>query len=217
MDSDLAQKAIAEALRGNWQNALKINIDILNQEPRDIDALNRSARAYAELGEIEKARDCAQKVLEIDPLNKIAAKSLIKWEGLFKTDGMIENHKVSISGSTFLEESGKTKIVSLVNLGDREVLTKLDCGEKVLLIPHNHSISVTTQNSRYIGKLPDDLAIRLINFIRSGNEYQAYIKGAEIQSVKIFIKETKRAENLKNIPSFPKTESYLIPSKKLFT
>jgi tetratricopeptide (TPR) repeat protein len=216
MDLDLAQKAILEALQGNWQNALEVNLDLLQQDPTDVDALNRAARAYMELGEVEKAKGYAQKVLEIDPLNKIATKSLKKWHDL-KINEKTENHKVVISGSTFLEESGKTKIVSLINIGDREIIAKLNCAEKVILVPHSHSVSVMSQDSKYIGKLPDDLAIRLISFIRSGNEYQAYIKCSATQSVKLFIRETKRAEKLKNLPSFPKQEFALISSKKLLT
>ena len=84
MDKDLAQEAILHALRGNWEEAVKINTKILDDQPNDVDALNRLAKAYAEVGKFKKAISSSQKVLKLDSFNTIATKALTKWKGLKK-------------------------------------------------------------------------------------------------------------------------------------
>ena len=76
MDIDLAQKSLNAALSGNWKEATKLNREILKKDPKDIDALNRMARAFAELGNLKRAKSLTQKVLKIDPFNTIAERSI---------------------------------------------------------------------------------------------------------------------------------------------
>ena len=85
MDINLSQDAISLALSGDWEKAIETNKKILEKDPRDIDALNRMSRAYAELGKFSTAKKFAQSVLKIDPFNSIATKSLNKWKGLRKS------------------------------------------------------------------------------------------------------------------------------------
>lgn len=208
MDIDLARDAISCALSGNWERACTINKKILTENPKDVDALNRLSRAHMEVGDIKKAREFAQKVLKIDPFNTIATKALEKWKNIQKYTPPKTNGE-SLSGSstnlqlaTFLEEPGKTKIVSLLHLGGGVVLGKIDAGDKVKLNLNSHRIGVTTLDGKYIGKLPDDLSARLKKLLKHGNEYQVFVKSADKDEVKIFIRETKRAPKLAEIPSF---------------
>ncbi len=56
--------------------------------------------------------------------------------------------------------------------------------------------------------LPDSIGMRLTDFIQGGNEYTASIRSVSDKNVVVFIKETKRAEKFKNLPSFlPQTTS----------
>ncbi|MGB6839023.1 MAG: tetratricopeptide repeat protein [Microgenomates group bacterium] len=200
MDRKLAQKAISAALKANWEEAVRLNKLILKQDSKDVDALNRLARAHVELGEIGKAKKIAQKTLKIDPFNTIAAKSLQKWKKLRKGE---KTGKVAPSAGAFLEEPGKTKMVSLLHLGDsKKVLVKLDAGDEVRLKSGSHRVSIYTLDGKYIGRLPDDLSARLRKLILRGNEYQVLIKSSEPQEVKVFIRETKRAKKFADIPSF---------------
>jgi len=121
MDQDLAQKAISSALAGNWEKALKINLEILKKNPQDINALNRTARAYAELGKTKKAKNTTQKTLKIDPLNTIAIKSLEKWK---KIPSKEAQKTITLSAQAFLEEPGKTKMVKLIHLGAPQVIAQ---------------------------------------------------------------------------------------------
>jgi tetratricopeptide (TPR) repeat protein len=200
MQTDLAQKAISAALKANWKNALELNKNILKNDSADIDALNRLARAHSELGEINQAKKIAQKVLRIDSHNTIAAKALEKWKVLKKGEKTIPS---KFSARAFLEEPGKTKIVSLLHLGDsKKVIANLDSGDEVMLKLGNHRISICNQDKKYIGRLPDDLSVGLIKLIKRGNEYQVFVKSSNPREIKVFIRETKRVKELENIPSF---------------
>ena len=198
MDTDLAQQAITCALAGEWKKALELNKQILKETRNDVDALNRMARAYFNLGEIRNAKKIAEKVLKIDQFNSIAFKSLKKWKGLKASDV-----KPSIpSDETFLEEPGKTKILTLLHPGAQAVLAKLDSGSEVKLAPYSHRVSLVTDDGKYIGRLSDDIAARLRNLIRMGNRYKVLIKSIDEGGVKIFIRELSRGEKVTNVPSF---------------
>lgn len=199
MKQDLAQKAVNYALSGDWEEASKINKLILKSSPKDVDALNRLARTYAELGNLQKARATAKKVIKIDSFNSIAVKSLDKWKDLKKGETITSGPS---SARTFLEEPGKTKIVSLLYLGSAKTIAKLDSGDQVKLKRQSHRVSVTTSDGKYIGRLSDDLSARLKKLISYGNEYEAYVKSTDKTDVKVFVRETKRSEQLSDIPSF---------------
>lgn len=204
MYDNLARRAIMAALANDWQSALDANLAILADEPDDPDALNRSAKAYLQLGEIKKAIKHAQKVLNIDPVNPIAVKCISKCEALLSEGtNTPSDNKLDSPDSVFLEIPGRTKIVSLINLCESVTLAKLDAGHTVKMIPRSYKVAVVTNDEVYIGRLPDDLATRLIHFIKNGNEYDTYIKSISDQNVKVFIREVKRSPSLNNTPSFP--------------
>ncbi|KKU12127.1 MAG: hypothetical protein UX19_C0006G0003 [Candidatus Woesebacteria bacterium GW2011_GWA1_45_8] len=201
MDIDLAQRAISAALSGNWKDALKFNLQIVSDNPKDIDALNRLARCYAELGQVKRAVLTCEKALKIDPFNSIAVKSHKKWKTL--KSGEKTNGQVVSSPELFLEEPGKTKLVYLLHVGDHKTLATLDCGDEVRLNPKSHRIPVLTQEGRYIGRLPDDLSARLRKLIEAGGIYKILIKSVDPKEVGVFIREVKKAESLKDLASFP--------------
>jgi tetratricopeptide (TPR) repeat protein len=197
MESSLAQKAVGYALSGDWNEALKFNLEILSVNPDDIDALNRLARCYSETGCTEKAVATSQKALKIDPVNPIANKCLLKWQTA-RPNG---NHKSTTSpGESFLEESGRTKMVTLLNPGDYTVFACLDSGDEVKLAAFAHKVSVVDSADKYIGCLPDDLAARLRNLLKKGNKYQVLVKSIDSKEVTVLIRET---ENKSGIASFP--------------
>ena len=200
MEASLAQKAVAYALSGNWKEAILLNKQILKENSQDIDALNRLARAYSELGKIDIAKKTSGRVLKLDPFNKIAVKALSKWKGIKKVDG---TPKSILNPEAFLEEPGKTKLVSLLYLGDPSSISKLDCGDEVKLTPHSHRVNIISQEGKYLGRLPDDLSARLKMLINAGNSYQVIVKSIEPNDIKVFIREVARSEKTANMSSFP--------------
>lgn len=200
MEQSLAQKAVEAALTGKWKEATRLNTLLLKENPKDIDALNRLARAHSELGSIKKAKSFAEKVLKLDPFNSIATKAIIRWKSLRGGQSSVSR---PASAEAFLEEPGKTKSVSLINLGDPKLLAKLDSADEVKLTPHSHRVSVITLEGKHIGRLPDDVSARLRNLIQKGNTYQVLVKSIEPDEVKIFIREIKRGKLAGDTPSFP--------------
>ncbi len=192
MDTDLTLDAIKEAVKGNWEKAKKLNLEILKILPDDIDSLNRLARAMAELGDTKGAQKYTKKVLVLDPTNSIAANCIKKWKSFKPAVG--KKNGIA-NGRNFLEIPGRTKLTKLINLGDTKTLAKLDCGDKVKLVSHPHTVAVTTLDSKYIGRLPDDLATKFIKLIKDGHFYEAYLKSAQINSVTVFIKERSSSQD----------------------
>lgn len=214
----LAQTAITAALTSNWQQAAKINEKILRLDKNNVEALNRLARAHGCLGQVQKAQNLYKKVLAVDPYNIIALKNLeklsksvmlghIKPSGGTLTNGEVQTDSngqgtiINLS-QVFLDEPGKTKLVSLLNLAPPSILASLNCGDKLVINAKNHSISVSSPNGTYLGAFPDDLAHRLIAFISGGNQYEAYVKSSSTKNLTIFVRETLRSVKFSNQPSF---------------
>jgi len=204
----LTQKAIANALKGKWKEALAINVEILNKSPNDIDALNRLARAYSELGDFAKAKKITKQVLKIDRYNKIAQKGLEKWKNLKKGE---TTKSGKISATLFLEEPGKTKIINLLNISSQKTLAKIDSGDELEFNLHGHKVSVITKDSAYIGKLPDDVGAKLKKLIKMGNKYKVLAKSIKPNEVKVFVKEIVNTPKTANIPSFSTEKINYIP------
>lgn len=194
----LRDKAIQTALIGDWQAAISTNKELLGENPKDIDALNRLALAFTITGKINKAKTTYQEVLKIDPLNPIALRNLKN----------LKNAKNAASSQTpqlnnnFIEESGKTKVVELINIAQPSVIQHLRTGESVNLSIKRLKIFVLKNEKQYIGVLPDDIGKRLIKLIKAGSKYEAYLKSVNPHKVVVFIKELKRSLRFKNQPSF---------------
>lgn len=206
---DLAVKA---ALENNWQEAVKINISLIEDDAQDIDAYNRLAFSYLKLGKFKKAKDTYAQALFIDKTNPIALRNLKKLETVSKqkkTVGQAQPNVNSNSNMTmhnlFIEEAGKTKTVELKNVTDKKSLSLLQPGDNVYLIVKRSKIFIQTQDKAYIGMFPDNIGMRLTAFIKGGNEYQACIKAMDEKSVTVFVKEVKKMSRFKNQPSFVPT------------
>jgi tetratricopeptide (TPR) repeat protein len=208
----LASIATSQALEGNWELASRINKEVLKIDPDNIDALNRLGFALAEIGRIPQAAKSYRKVLKIDPYNTIASKNLKRLKVVKgKSKKIIMNHKsnsICHPEKLFLEEPGKTATIPLVCLTEPQVLLYLNCADKVNLLPKSHQISICDQSGKYIGKLPDNVAARLLRLIQGGNRYEAYVKSTRDNHVQIFVREIKRSKRFEAVHSFPIEDKY---------
>lgn len=193
-----SNQAINTALTGDWESAIKINQEILNENPNDVQALNRMGLAYIILGKSKNAKETYLKVLEIDPLNSIALKNLDKISN--NSNGEGENIVIQVN-NIFVEEPGKTKVIELINLAQSEILLTLQTGQAVDMSIKRLKVFIS-QGKKYIGVLPDDIGKRLIRFINGGNKYEAFVKSTSHQGVTIFIRELKKASKFKDQVSF---------------
>ncbi|MEK7517759.1 MAG: hypothetical protein AAB583_04365 [Patescibacteria group bacterium] len=202
----LKDKAIKAMLLGNWQKATSLNVILLKEDPNDIDALNRLAYAQTALGKIKDAKSTYRKVLRLDALNQIAMRNIKRLSEVgFKKAFTNKASSFGQLNHAFLEETGKTKIISLINLAQPKVISMLPAGQSLMICIKRSKIFIQDQNKQYIGVLPDDIGKRLIKLIKGGNIYDAYVKSAGPHNVTIFIKEEKRATRYKDYPSFLQT------------
>lgn len=197
------KKAIDAALNGRFEEALQLNQQILKNDKQNVDALNRLARAYFELGNLKLSNKYYNLALKYDPYNPIAQKNLkiIKaFKG--KPNGKNSQTPAFVSPSLFLQEPGKTKIVALLKVAEPAKLSQIYCGMQVILLIKQRGISATDQEGGYLGVLPDDLAHTLVRLIKGGNKFSACVKSVRVNGISIMIREEKRSERFHNQPSF---------------
>lgn len=191
----LKNQAIQTALQGDWTSAIALNEQILEEEPNDIDTLNRLGFALLSLGNNKDAKTVYERVLSLDMKNPVAIRNL-------KRLGDGKTKRVIVLNNLFIEEPGKTKVIDLLNIADKKVVSCLRSGEMLALrIKRNRLFAIDTEN-QYIGMLPDDISQRLTKFMDAGNQYEAYVRTVDHSKVSIFIRETIRSKKFKNQPSF---------------
>ena len=199
----LKDNAIKLALDNNWEEAILVNKEILVDAPKDIDSLKRLAYAYMQSGNFVDAKNIYNSIIALDSTNPIATKNLRKLSALSQqTNGVTSSSHINHMDNVFIQEAGKTKTVDLTNVADKKTLTSLQHGDDITLIIKRSKIFALTSDKLFIGMLPDNVGIRLIGFMKGGNEYQACIKGVDDKNVTVFIKETKRAKKYLNQSSF---------------
>ena len=197
----LKTQAIQTALTGDWNSAITYNQLLLEENPDDIDTLNRLAYAQASIGNIKEAKNIYQKVLTLDAQNPIALRNLKRLNSTFpvKAQTIPPNLKMT---NLFIEEPGKTKVIELINVAEQKITSQLRSGEFLTLSVKRMKIFVLDSQKQYIGMLPDDISKRLIEFINGGNEYEAYVKTVQANKVIIFVRETKRGARYIHQSSF---------------
>jgi tetratricopeptide (TPR) repeat protein len=194
----LAQQAVDAALANQWPEAIELNEKIIREEPENIPAFNRLTKAYLELGKKKKARSAIKKVLALDKFNPIALKNQKRVAAPTPKKGAVKSR---VDPDLFIEEPGKTRTIQLINLADKSVINKLVIGEEVKLIPRQRRVSVVSQSGANLGKLPDDVSLRLKSLIKGGNQYKAFIRSTT-DGVKVFIREIFRSKKFAGQPSF---------------
>lgn len=203
-------RAIDASLNRRWDEAVKLNKNIIKLDGENIDAYNRLARAYMELGRYNLAKRYYSETLKYDPYNPIAIKNL-KIIKSFKSNGkpIQVNEYEKISASLFLQEPGKTKIVTLLNVAEPQVLSKSFCGMKVSIVFKGRKITIADMNGTYLGVLPDDISHTILRLTNGGNKYEFFIKSIKVNGMSVLIKETFRSKKFKNQPSFLEGTNHL--------
>lgn len=209
MIDKLEQTAINLALQGKWQEAIQVNLDILKEDKENISTLCRLSKAYFETGDKQKAQKYANKALEIDVTNKIASK-MIERCNLNPDSTPTSTQSSSFDPSIFIEEAGKTRVTNLVNVSSSKTIKLLNPGEELNIVCLKHNVNITTKDNVNVGKLPDDIAARIRQLVKIGNQYKAYFKAQEKQSLKIILREHIRSNKMSEIHSFPINKSEVI-------
>lgn len=196
---DKTSLAVQASLLGNWEEAIVLNSEILNEDPDNIPAMNRLGRAYTELGQKESAKEIYQKVLSYDKYNQVALRCLkmlpVK-KSLFTS---------TLSQENFIEEPGLTKTTELVKVASRDILVSLSCKELLSLTVRSRLIALKSGAGVTIGCLPDDLSLKLSKLVKSGYSYSVCVKAIGQANVSVFIREVRRPARVTAAPSFSRT------------
>lgn len=204
---NLTNKAIEAALNFDWELALDYNLAIINDDPDNLQGLNRLAKCYMELGQKDQARAIYKKVLELDKYNSIAIKNL---KLLPKKNGL----SITFAEEDFIESPGCTKTVYLIKLAGNDVISSLNSKQILHLKPKTRLVSINTESDIYIGSLPDDLSFKIISLIKKGYKYQACVKSVANNTLSVFLRETNRPNRQSAMPSFTTTNSHKSLKKK---
>ncbi len=197
-NNNLLSQAIQAAKKADWTKAIDINLQLLQENPNDVKALNRLGVAYLQSNKPKKAKTTLKKVLKIDQNNKLAKKNLDK----IKT-----KKRITVNfDKNFIEEPGKAKNVMLHRLANKTILNEIDTGSTCTLHPKNRYISIKV-GSQYIGSVPEDLSFRLSKLIKNGNTYSCNVYSVDDKHCCVFIKEKKVTKKNQNIHSFPIAKS----------
>jgi tetratricopeptide (TPR) repeat protein len=173
----LGEAAIAHATRGEWEQAVEANRQLLELGP-DIDAYNRLGKALAEVGRHAEALEAYEQALERDATNRIAQRNVERLRllsaGEKATKGNGKKRPDKAPATVFIEEMGKTGRARLINLGGPRVLAPLSPGDAVELAVDGEEL-IARVGSSTVGIVEPRIAARLLKLIASGNRYEAAI------------------------------------------
>ncbi len=120
--------AVNYAIQGDWGNAIIANEDMLSLDEKDVETLNRLAKAYYESGDVEAAKRTYALVLEYNELNPIARRALSVIE---KTESQPTKTRTYVEMRNFVIETGKS-ILTTIHIDQPEPLSLLP-GEVVYM------------------------------------------------------------------------------------
>ena len=173
----LGDAAIAHATRGEWEEAVEANRQLLELGP-DIDAYNRLGKALAELGRHAEALEAYAQALERDATNRIAQRNVERLRLLTAAARSASNGKKrrekKAPATVFIEEMGKTGRARLINLAGPRVLAPLSPGDAVELVADGDEL-VARSGTSTVGTVEPRIAARLLKLMASGNRYEAAI------------------------------------------
>ncbi len=204
----LIEDARISAQEGRWDDALAINAQLIERNPKDAEAFNRIGRAHLALGQFNDALEAYRNALRADPANLIARRNLQRLDLLTHRAADAPDPVIAADPmprtAVFIEEVGKTWVDELVNPAPAPELAEVFPGEQVELTQEGNRLVVYRKDGRRLGEVEARTAERIIGLMGHGNRYEAFALGISGQSLRIILREVHRAPELVNTVSFPR-------------
>jgi len=199
----LTDKAVSLAVQGHWEEAAKLNKEIIKGFPGDVEAYNRLGKALTEMGEFAQAKKAYRKALGLAPGNSIAKKNIARLDTLPASKRTPGSKTGGIGPELFVAESTKSGIVNLHNLTPDSILARVTQGDQVKLAVEGRRLIVNERNGEFLGEVEPRHSSRLVKLIKGGNKYAAAILNVKPGEAQVIIKEIYQHPEQIGIPSFP--------------
>ena len=198
-----ADQAVQAALEADWTRALDLNTRIIEGNADDLEARNRLGRALLETGKLEEAKATYAEVLKTEPNNPIALRNVARLATLIEHKTKINMTKSKTQPRLFIEDMGKTGILRLINPAPAHIVAKYSPGAEAELRERDGLIAVHARDGELLGFLEPKVGRRLLDLLRTGNQYVVAVVSNDQQNPRIAIRETLQSpENAQRI-SFP--------------
>ncbi len=199
----LADPAIQAALESDWSRAAELNKQILDASPEDVEARNRYGRALLELGRLEEARAAYQEVLKAFPHDPIALRQVARAGILIDEKRKPDPTRSKTQTRLFIEDMGKTGILRLVNPAPANVLARYSPGAEAELREQEGLLAVHANDGMLLGFLEPKVGRRLLDLIKTGNEYVVAIVTNDQANPRVAIREVAQSSANADRISFP--------------
>ncbi len=205
----LVGEAKQAALDGDWNEALRLNTELVDRFSADAEMFNRRGRALGQQNRYGEAFEAYQEALRLDPANMIARRNLQRLETLRgrpapEADSGGELSTVTIPRPhVFIEEVGKTWSGELVNPVGMDILSETSSGQQLEVVVDGDRLYAATEDGTRLGEFETDTARRVIFLIDGGNRYEIYALGVSKSSLRVILREVYRDPDQATRVSFP--------------
>ncbi len=199
----LAEQSISAALEADWPRAIELNKKILEAVPDDVEARNRLGRAYLEQSKLDEARQSFAEVLKLEPNNPIALRNQARINSLVEHKTKPHLTKTRTQSRLFIEDMGKTGILRLMNPAPPHVLFKYSPGADAELREQDGLVAVHARDGEMLGFLEPKVGRRLLDLLKSGNQYVVALVANDQVNPRVAIRETFQSPENAHRISFP--------------
>ena len=210
----VTDEARQAGLEGRWEEAIAINRELIQRDPKDTEAHNRLGRALLEFRDYTGAYESYSNALKSDPANLIARRNLRRLELLRQDhqdgDGTLRDDSVAFPRSlVFIEEVGKTWVTELTNPAPSSLLAGIYAGQQLELSIEGDRLVVKLADGTRVGEIERKTGDRVIELMAGGNMYEVYALGLTAASLRAILREVYRDPSQAGRMSFPRqiTES----------
>lgn len=185
--SELSKLAIKAAFSQNWKEAVEVNNQILSQDENNLDANLRLGLAYLQLEDYKNAKKIYSKVLELDPINKIALDKMKLVKEKRTEDFIVPDN------DSLLKEPGSSVELNLEILTKGITSDKFKFDEDLILKLSGKTMSIhrDDQKQSLINYVPDQIA----KAINKANNLKAEINvkyiGGKDKKIKVIINSSE--------------------------
>jgi hypothetical protein len=206
------------ALEGRWEEAVEINRELIQRDPKDTEAHNRLGRALLEFRDYSGAYESFSNALKSDPASLIARRNLRRLELLRQEqpdgDGTLRDDRAAFPRSlVFIEEVGKTWVTELTNPAPTSLLAGIYAGQQLELSVEDGRLVVKLADGTRVGEVERKTGDRVIELMAGGNVYEVYALGLTAASLRAILREVHRDPSQAGRVSFPRqiteTRAYL--------